>query len=317
MGFLDNSGDIILDAVLTDAGRRRISLADGSFILKKFALGDDEIDYGLYDKNNPNGSPYYDVTILQTPILEAFTNNTSLLKSKLVTITRQNVWHMAVMKLFTDAGFSSAMHSSGIFVVACDKATVDNLGTLGVGILNGNKPNDTLSHIRLDQGLDTPDLSSEEDIPIDVLETKYILEIDNRLLQLYHPTKNAQTLGPNSALPPAQHSFVDDDSIASYYCVFTNGNAADFVQNIGGTQASSIVGPRGTKLKFRLGSSLQTRTADYLFTKTGTLSNTEFTNAAGNNLAAGTWRFIDTNVRVTGVNTGYRVDIPVRIIKSV
>jgi len=317
MGFLDNSGDIILDAVLTDAGRRRISLGDGSFSIAKFALGDDEINYGLYDKNNVNGSPYYDVTILQTPVLEAFTNNTSLLKSKLVTIIRENVWYMAVMKLFTDAGFSSAMHSSGIFAVACDKNTVANLGTLGPGILNGYKPNDTLSHIRLDQGYDSGNFSSEDELPIDVLETKYILEIDNRLLQLYHPTKNAQTLGPNSALPAAQYSFVDDDSIASYYCVYTNGNAADFVQNIGGTQASSIVGPRGTKLKFRLGASLGAQTATYLFTNIGSTGTSAFVNSAGTDLAAGTWRFIDTNVRVTGVNTGYRVDIPVRLIKSI
>ena len=31
MGFLDNSGDIILDAVLTDTGRKRLARGDGSF----------------------------------------------------------------------------------------------------------------------------------------------------------------------------------------------------------------------------------------------------------------------------------------------
>ena len=45
MGFLDNSGDIILDAVLTDVGRKR--MAEGEFKIAKFALGDDEIDYSL------------------------------------------------------------------------------------------------------------------------------------------------------------------------------------------------------------------------------------------------------------------------------
>ena len=34
MGFLDNSGDIILDAVLTDVGRRRLAKGDGSFGIK-------------------------------------------------------------------------------------------------------------------------------------------------------------------------------------------------------------------------------------------------------------------------------------------
>ena len=90
MAFLDNSGDIILDAVLTDTGRLRLAKGDGSFNITKFALGDDEINYELYDKNNASGSAYYDIEILQTPVLEAFTNNTSLLKSKLLSISRTN-----------------------------------------------------------------------------------------------------------------------------------------------------------------------------------------------------------------------------------
>ena len=44
MGFLDNSGDIILDAVLTDLGRKRLAEGNGTFKVSKFALSDDEID---------------------------------------------------------------------------------------------------------------------------------------------------------------------------------------------------------------------------------------------------------------------------------
>ena len=47
MGFLDNSGDIILDAVLTDLGRKRLAEGNGSFKVSKYALADDEIDYAL------------------------------------------------------------------------------------------------------------------------------------------------------------------------------------------------------------------------------------------------------------------------------
>ena len=38
MGFLDNSGNIILDAVLTDEGRRRLALGNGQFRISKFGL---------------------------------------------------------------------------------------------------------------------------------------------------------------------------------------------------------------------------------------------------------------------------------------
>ena len=50
MAFLDNSGDIIMDAVLTDEGRKK--MANGTFRITKFAMGDDEIDYGLYQKDH-------------------------------------------------------------------------------------------------------------------------------------------------------------------------------------------------------------------------------------------------------------------------
>ena len=74
MAFLDNSGDIILDAVLTDVGRKRLAAGNGSFSVSKFALGDDEVDYSLYRNSNstegthPSGSAYYDLNILQTVV---------------------------------------------------------------------------------------------------------------------------------------------------------------------------------------------------------------------------------------------------------
>ena len=59
MAFLDNSGDIILDAVLTDTGRLRLARGDGSFKITKFAFGDDEIDYSSYDGNHPSVANWF------------------------------------------------------------------------------------------------------------------------------------------------------------------------------------------------------------------------------------------------------------------
>ena len=83
MAFLDNSGDIILDAVLTDLGRKR--MAEGNFRITQFALGDDEIDYSLYNKSHASGSAYYDLEILQTPVFEAFTRENSNINYGLLT----------------------------------------------------------------------------------------------------------------------------------------------------------------------------------------------------------------------------------------
>ena len=92
MGFLDNSGDIILDAVLTDTGRMRLAKGDGSFKIVKFALGDDEINYEIYNKDDSRGSAYYDLEVLQTPVLEAFTDNAASMKSRLISIFFTSRW---------------------------------------------------------------------------------------------------------------------------------------------------------------------------------------------------------------------------------
>ena len=79
MAFLDNSGDIILDAVLTDAGRQR--MARGNFKITKFALGDEEINYGLYNSNHPSGSAFYDLTIMQKTCNTHVTKHTKKARS--------------------------------------------------------------------------------------------------------------------------------------------------------------------------------------------------------------------------------------------
>ena len=120
MGFLDNSGDIILDAVLTDTGRFRLARGDGSFKIKNFALGDDEINYALYDKTNPNGSAFYDLEIMQTPVLEAFTNNTATMNSKLLSISRDNLLYLPVLKLNGSGNSSHQESALGGFIVAVE-----------------------------------------------------------------------------------------------------------------------------------------------------------------------------------------------------
>lgn len=84
MGFMDNSGEIFIDAVLTDEGRERLSRNDGSFSIVRFRLGDDEIDYRFW--NELTGSDSKDRKILDTPVFEAFTNEIVALKYPLISI---------------------------------------------------------------------------------------------------------------------------------------------------------------------------------------------------------------------------------------
>ena len=87
MGYLNNSV-ITVDAILTTKGRELLARNDGSFRITQFALADDEVDYTLYNPTHPSGSAFYGEAIDGMPLLEAFPEETQVMKYKLVTLPR-------------------------------------------------------------------------------------------------------------------------------------------------------------------------------------------------------------------------------------
>jgi len=87
MGYLSNQV-VTVDAILTKKGRELLARGDGSFKITQFALADDEIDYSLYNPNHPEGSAYYGEAIEAMPLLEAFPDETQIMKYKLTTLPR-------------------------------------------------------------------------------------------------------------------------------------------------------------------------------------------------------------------------------------
>jgi hypothetical protein len=322
MGFLDNSGDIILDAVLTDAGRKRLARGDGTFKVTKYAFGDDEIDYAKYNSTNASGSAYYDLEILQTPILEAFTNNRSSLKSRLISLTNNNLLFLPELKLnqvqpIAKLPTNEAL-GAGSFYITVDTTAVQQFSDVDVRALDGtttqNSQPDAI--IRVDQGLNTTKISADANLSPELTEQQYMIEMDNRLGQL---VDIAFAGGTSTGL--AAPAFVDDDQIATYY----------LTQNVGGYIATStpgaltsdndgagaqlppnwesISGPRGTKLGFSIFVKDALRQSDYLFNTIGETKADAF--GDGNN-----YLIISSTIRVYGVTTGYRIDIPVVYAKS-
>jgi len=98
MGFLDHStNNIIVDAVLTDAGRRALARNDGSFQIFQFALGDDEIDYSIIQQfGRTVGREKIEKN---TPILEAFTAGSLGLKHKLLSVSNEFLTHLPVLEM--------------------------------------------------------------------------------------------------------------------------------------------------------------------------------------------------------------------------
>ena len=296
MAFLDNSGDIIIDAVLTDTGRYRLAKGDGSFKISKFALGDDEIDYALYNVTAASGQQ--DLEIMQTPILEALTNNASSMKSKLVTIPRNNILYMPVLEVNNDQ--ENALNTGiNMYVVAVDETTEEATVGSDLPFLYGENYTSGKS-LRVDQGIDSAAISRKFKLETDLVETQYIIEIDNRLGTILSQTG-----------PAASIAYIDDDNIASYRLTLGTDNSYVSTNSSTAVAGEVIAGPRGTTLKFSLQSSIELNSSVYLFDQIGSGATT--TTFAG---ATGTFQFIDTTVRIQGATTGAQIDLPVRFIKS-
>lgn len=303
MAFLDNSGDIILDAVLTDAGRARLAAGDGSFKVVKFAFADDEIDYSKYDKNNINGTAYYAIDILSTPVLEAFTNNTSLMKSKLVSIAKNNLLYLPVVLINETDGEAlnaTTTQAANSFAVLTDETTDDVFEALSSddrqGVFFAVK--NTNKYVQLDQGLDTTEISPNQSLDPSLVETHYIIEMDNRLGTLASPSNITQPF-----------SFLDDDNVATYNLANVADTQGFFAPLTAQTVGTPIDGPRGGAFRFKIKPSLELQTSTFLFTKLGTTGNTWSS-------ASGTYSYIDSIVKVTGATTGYSINVPVRYVKK-
>lgn len=296
MAFLDNSGDIIIDAVLTDTGRYRLAKGDGSFSIVKFALGDDEVDYALYNATASSGQR--DLEIMQTPILEAFTNNASSMKSKLVSIPRNNILYMPVLKA-NNTKQDALNDTLSMYVVAVDENTENSTNqTAATPYLFGENVA-AGKGLRIDQGIDNNAISPKFSIESDLLETQYIIEIDNRL---------GKIVSQNG--PAARVAYVDDDNIASYY--LTLGTDPSYVrENTNTSEAGEVIaGPRGTTLSLAIQSSIELNSSSYLFTQLGG------TTTIDGDSGLGTVMYIDTTVRIQGATTGASVDLPIRFIKK-
>ena len=150
MGFLDNSGAIYIDAVLTDAGREKLARNDGSFSVVRWRPGDDEINYKNW--NELTGSDSKDRKILDTPVFEAFTNENYALKYPLITIRNARLQYLPYMV----ASPSSA-----------DLTEQEDSTAGGKSI--------TVSQV-----------SAQGAIPAELLDVNYSVEVDNDLIYVFN-----------------------------------------------------------------------------------------------------------------------------------
>jgi len=327
--FLDNSGDIIMDAVLTDLGRRR--MADGSFRISKFALGDDEINYGTYDKNHASGSAYYDLEILQTPVFESVTSVNASINYGLLSITNNNLLYMPTIKV--NENFKLACKKNGgVYYLAVNGETKDALnvagalGTAGTKVMLANSVSDT-QLLYLETGLDTTELTANASnrstyiTNNDLMDRTCTIQVDNRLIGSIFTLDGSEAFTAGATDTTARIPTRLVTAGAPVATVGLNNYSSFSVRGVSNTlyaptvttrtELSSFSGPRGIGLGLNFGTGLTAAsgvTAPVEFTKYG---------KTGQNLfGTGNFDYIDTIVYVIGNNSTATTQIALRIIRK-
>ena len=232
------------------------------------------------------------------------------MKSKLITISRTNILYLPIIKLNQNNGVSANKHSEGVHLIGVDSNTVDSstsgltFSTVGNGLINGYIPSDNASIICFDQGIDNSEAIKTVAIDPDLKETQYIIQLDHRLASIASPMSGEGTV--------ANYSFLDDDSIATYYLTLgSGGNNSGYVEDLSPASSeqdsnSVLAGKRGTRLKLALKASESLTNSVFLFNKLGVDDYT---------LGGKTFYKIDTTIRIMGATTGYSLELPIRFIK--
>jgi len=332
MAFLDNSGDIILDAVLTETGRRR--MAQGDFKITKFALGDDEIDYSLYNKNHPSGSAYYDLEILQTPVFEAFTQVNAGINYGLLPTSATDLLYLPVGKINELSAVTSATSaiassgSSGVFIVS--DSSNDSSGGSGIGDIlttatvdyidgfNTGTGNFVLLETGLDTGASSTPVGSDANrqsllVANGLVDTRFLVFYDTRFITNVYGLAVGSSFANNNSSNTLAASFSLEagvrasfnSGLENYSSFVINGVKDAVVQTTSPnteTTYSVINGPRGSVA------------AVAPVIKSGL--SAEYTLYGGTTTVGGTnVDFIDTTIYVQGVSSPAQIQIPVRIMR--
>lgn len=332
MAFLDNSGDIILDAVLTDTGRRK--MANGTFNITKFALGDDEIDYSLYNKNHPSGSAYYDLEILQTPVFEATTQTHAGINYGLLATTATDLLYLPTMHINTRSQLVNNYPvvnsgSNGMFYVT--DTSNDTTGETIAGILGSGSvtsymdgTNSATSMVLLETGLNT----GWDAVPVgtmtnrktylvsnDLIDSSVYVFYDNRFISGIRgltagsrfSATNVDTVNVALNLTNGATSTIstglDNYSAATVGAIANNiFRSTDSSANVEQTY-SVIAGPRANAIGV---SPIIKAGLDAEYARYGTLNST---------VGGFITRHIDTTIYVQGILTPGTIQIPIRIIR--
>jgi len=253
MAYLKTSDSIVINATLTDKGKKLLSR--GKFKIAKFALGDDEIDYSLYDpdrRDESDAEEGYEPALLNADTFEAYRDtqaniqygldsydasilNLTTYEKETLVVSGQplhaSLYYIPSLKLNDKLDYSPSL-SGSVYYLSVNDETTEKLNSIsGFKFLT----TDSLENIKIivESGIESfpgdsypaPSRYQRKAYILDkyLLDMDYFLYTDDRLISSMHGIQKTSVFKnyPNNSL---EANFVTDKQSppVSYQSEFDN-----------------------------------------------------------------------------------------------
>jgi len=331
MAFKDNSGTIIIDAVLTDEGRKR--MANGSFRVTRFALGDDEIDYGLIDVEAAS----FTKVVLQ-PLLEAHSAENATINHGLENFHSDTLMYLPVIKV--NEKLSAAVKAyprnykggeEEYYYISVNEETSEKLAELfGTNIYYLENQSVERNRLFFESGIDN-DYPQRDKIGreryilnYNLLDRYFIINCDNRFVEKLllvqgrasHFENDKDNILYSDFTSLREVPSISYGSVLKHFSPYIGVGIDNLIYNYGSSDDndySAIAGPRGTicAINFKLKPELTVTkdvATDFRYSKFGATNQILFG-------GSDKFDYIDTAVHVEGFSSSSKLTIPLRILR--
>tara|TARA_R110000787_G_scaffold30577_10_gene81918 strand:+ start:2825 stop:3808 length:984 start_codon:yes stop_codon:yes gene_type:complete len=323
MAFQNKAGSIILDATLTDVGRRHLS--QGKLQISKFSLGDDEIDYSL----GTNAGGEY---LLENPppTLEAPANETAAIIHGLINYNRQDILLLPEYKLNNKLKNAVNEYQKIIYLSVNDETTKKISTVFDISKYLLESDNSMKNCIIFESGISFQTTEGTEKNQkrfihnLDLHDKYLFVYLDSRFFESLLSTSLSATAVRMDAAGNEKSNFQSLEQAKSvtltapaanydtYYCTSVMNNIYDDSDSHQ-TALSVFDGPRGCflPLNFIVNKKMKSKsngTADVRYSKFGETSQDIF--GDGNK-----YDYVDTNVMIEGTASARSQIARIRIIR--
>lgn len=335
MAFQDTAGGIVLDATLTDIGRKY--MAQGRFKVTKFALGDDEVDYSLGNRRDGEWKLNKDPS--EYPTFEASYVDSSVIASGLMDFKRDDIVYLPEYRIVPSTIANAVQEYGGkdtIYFSVNEETTKKLKSAINVNTYLLENESQVTNMLVYESGIESgsspllygTQTTQERFIYNFDLYDKYVfIYCDSRLFDgvlsnqpdAYYQNDNTDivysNLQPLITIPKTSlPSIIEEQD--TYYCATVKHAVYDVPEDEDGstrTANSSFTGPRSNivALNFVVNPKLSSKSnaqSDLRYTKFGQTSVNLF---GDGNL----YDFIDTRVTIEGCATTRQKQFTIRILR--